>query len=61
MCACHTHRESHGLPGKIHISGAAYQRIVDKHKYAVRERGNIAVKGRGKMTVGVSCTKANAG
>ncbi|KAG2499523.1 hypothetical protein HYH03_002469 [Edaphochlamys debaryana] len=42
--------ESHGLPGKIHISGAAYARIVDKHKYAVRERGNIAVKGRGNMT-----------
>ncbi|GFR46278.1 hypothetical protein Agub_g7832 [Astrephomene gubernaculifera] len=42
--------ESHGLPGKIHISAAAYARIVDKHKYAVRERGNIAVKGRGNMT-----------
>ncbi|PNH09361.1 Guanylate cyclase soluble subunit beta-2, partial [Tetrabaena socialis] len=42
--------ESHGLPGKIHISGAAYNRIVDKHKYAVRERGNITVKGRGNMT-----------
>ncbi|PNW71315.1 hypothetical protein CHLRE_16g649050v5 [Chlamydomonas reinhardtii] len=42
--------ESHGLPGKIHISGASYARIVDKHKYRVRERGNIAVKGRGNMT-----------
>ncbi|KXZ51386.1 hypothetical protein GPECTOR_12g348 [Gonium pectorale] len=42
--------ESHGLPGKIHISGESYNRIVDKHKYAVRERGNIAVKGRGNMT-----------
>ncbi|EFJ46683.1 guanylyl and adenylyl cyclase family member [Volvox carteri f. nagariensis] len=42
--------ESHGLPGKIHISEAAYNRIVDKDKYAVRERGNIAVKGRGNMT-----------
>ncbi|GLC52309.1 hypothetical protein PLESTB_000607500 [Pleodorina starrii] len=42
--------ESHGLPGKIHISEAAYLRIVEKEKYAVRERGNIAVKGRGNMT-----------
>ncbi|GIL96581.1 hypothetical protein Vretimale_2365 [Volvox reticuliferus] len=41
--------ESHGLPGKIHISDASYNRIMEREKYAVRERGNITVKGRGNM------------
>ncbi|GLI69453.1 hypothetical protein VaNZ11_014066 [Volvox africanus] len=41
--------ESHGVPGKIHISDASYNRTIDKDRYAVRERGNINVKGRGNM------------
>lgn len=41
--------ESHGLPGKIHISAASYSQIRDKGKYATKERGSIQVKGKGLM------------
>ena len=43
--------ESHGLPGKIHISAASYHRITSKGKYATKERGSIQVKGKGLMQV----------
>lgn len=43
--------ESHGLPGKIHISAASYQHIDKKAKYATKERGSIQVKGKGLMQV----------
>lgn len=43
--------ESHGLPGMIHISASAYNRIVDKSAFAIRPRGTIEVKGKGAMTV----------
>ncbi len=44
--------ESHGLPGHIHISAATYDAIRDKDRFAIRERGVIAVKGKGDMRVG---------
>ena len=46
--------ESHGLPGQIHISAAAYACIKDKAGFAIRERGTIAVKGKGNMVVGAA-------
>ena len=41
--------ESHGVPGEVHISAAAYACISDKAKYAITERGRVLVKGKGKM------------
>ncbi|HMV81380.1 MAG TPA: adenylate/guanylate cyclase domain-containing protein [Leptospiraceae bacterium] len=39
--------ESSGIPGKIHISESAY--ILLKDKYSFEERGEIEIKGKGKM------------
>ena len=39
--------ESHGKPGKIQITDVTYQLI--KNKFECVERGNIEVKGKGKM------------
>ncbi|KXZ49678.1 hypothetical protein GPECTOR_20g535 [Gonium pectorale] len=43
--------ESHGLPGRIHITAASYARIADRSRFVVSERGCIPVKGRGCMQV----------
>ena len=39
--------ESHGVPGRIHISNATYELI--NHKFVCERRGSIEVKGKGKM------------
>jgi class 3 adenylate cyclase len=40
--------ESHGLPGAIHVTERAYERLRDR--YDLRQRGTIEVKGKGPMT-----------
>ncbi|XP_030633881.1 guanylate cyclase soluble subunit beta-2-like [Chanos chanos] len=40
--------ESHGLPDKIHLSPTAYEALRDKG-FEMEERGEIEVKGKGKM------------
>ncbi|XP_070802369.1 guanylate cyclase soluble subunit beta-2-like [Pituophis catenifer annectens] len=40
--------ESHGVPNKIHLSGSVYQCLKEK-KFDIKERGEIDVKGKGKM------------
>ncbi|KAM6199122.1 LOW QUALITY PROTEIN: guanylate cyclase soluble subunit beta-2-like [Sarcoramphus papa] len=40
--------ESHGVPSKIHLSSSAYQCLKYKN-FEVTERGEIEVKGKGKM------------
>ncbi|XP_051870402.1 guanylate cyclase soluble subunit beta-2-like [Pristis pectinata] len=40
--------ESHGLPGKIHLSATA-NRALQKKGFEIVERGAITVKGKGKM------------
>ena len=39
--------ENHGLPGRIQVTGATYERL--KYNYVLEERGAIAVKGKGEM------------
>jgi urea transport system substrate-binding protein len=39
--------ESNGLPGKIQVTGATYERL--KEQFIFEERGKIAVKGKGEM------------
>lgn len=39
--------ESHGLPGEIHLSRSTRDRLGDR--YAVESRGEIEVKGKGKL------------
>ena len=39
--------ESNGLPGKIQVTAATYERV--KEQFVFEERGNIAVKGKGTM------------
>ncbi|XP_058526800.1 guanylate cyclase soluble subunit beta-2-like isoform X2 [Ochotona princeps] len=41
--------ESHGLPGKVHLSPTAY-RALENQGFEIIERGEIEVKGKGKMT-----------
>ncbi|XP_067102758.1 guanylate cyclase soluble subunit beta-2-like [Osmerus mordax] len=41
--------ESHGLPNKIHLSPSVFQALYDKG-FLLQERGEIEVKGKGKMT-----------
>ncbi len=40
--------ESHGLPGRIQVTGLTYRRL--QHLYAFEERGTIDVKGLGRVT-----------
>jgi class 3 adenylate cyclase len=40
--------ESHGLPGRIQVTGETHRRL--KHRYAFEERGTIDVKGLGRVT-----------
>jgi class 3 adenylate cyclase len=39
--------ESQGMPGKIQVTKATYERLKDK--YSFERRGAIAVKGKGEM------------
>jgi class 3 adenylate cyclase len=41
--------ESHGLPGEIQVSEAAYAAL--RERYALEPRGTIKVKGKGEMAV----------
>ncbi|ESO93123.1 hypothetical protein LOTGIDRAFT_119983, partial [Lottia gigantea] len=41
--------ESHGLPGRIHLSPTTYHSLADSN-FLFKERGEINVKGKGKMT-----------
>ncbi|XP_008579863.1 PREDICTED: guanylate cyclase soluble subunit beta-2-like [Galeopterus variegatus] len=41
--------ESHGLPDKVHLSPTAY-RALENQGFVITERGEIEVKGKGKMT-----------
>ncbi|XP_036599802.1 guanylate cyclase soluble subunit beta-2-like [Trichosurus vulpecula] len=41
--------ESHGLPDKVHLSPNAYS-ALQNHGFEIVERGEIEVKGKGKMT-----------
>jgi class 3 adenylate cyclase len=40
--------ESHGVPGKIHVTTATYERL--REQYLLEKRGVIPVKGKGEMT-----------
>lgn len=40
--------ESHGEPGKVHVSEAVYQKL--KNTYIFQERGTIEIKGKGQMS-----------
>ena len=40
--------ESHGLPGAIQVTEHAYERL--RHRYELRRRGTIEIKGREPMT-----------
>jgi len=40
--------ESHGVPGKIQVTSATYERL--RERYIFEERGSIQVKGKGEMT-----------
>jgi PAS domain S-box-containing protein len=40
--------ESHGIPGKIHVTTATYERLQEQ--YLFEKRGVIQVKGKGEMT-----------
>ncbi|KAM4694359.1 guanylate cyclase soluble subunit beta-2-like [Discoglossus pictus] len=40
--------ESHGVPNKIHLSPSAYRSLKDK-EFEISARGEIEVKGKGKM------------
>ena len=39
--------ESHGEPGKIHLSGVTYDLLKDKYNFS--SRGKIKIKGKGEM------------
>ncbi len=40
--------ESHGLPGAIQVTEHAYERL--RHRYELRRRGTIEIKGKDPMT-----------
>ena len=39
--------ESHGVPGRIQVTEAAYQRL--RHVYRFEDRGEMEVKGKGRI------------
>ncbi|XP_069059630.1 guanylate cyclase soluble subunit beta-2-like [Pleurodeles waltl] len=41
--------ESHGVPDKIHLSPTSFRALENQH-FEIAERGEIEVKGKGKMT-----------
>ena len=40
--------ESSGVPGKIQVTEATYERLKERYKF--EKRGQVDVKGRGEMT-----------
>ena len=40
--------ESQGVPGKIQVTAATYEKL--RNKYLFEERGAIAIRGKGEMT-----------
>jgi class 3 adenylate cyclase len=40
--------ESHGVPGRIQVTAATYERL--RHAYRFETRGPVSVKGKGEMT-----------
>jgi len=40
--------ESHGLPGKVHVTEATYERLRDR--FDLEPRGEVDIKGKGRMT-----------
>ncbi|XP_045165881.1 guanylate cyclase soluble subunit beta-2-like isoform X5 [Mercenaria mercenaria] len=42
--------ESHGAPGRIHLSPTTFKNLQESKDYSFRCRGEIDVKGKGKMT-----------
>ena len=40
--------ESHALPGTIQVTERAYERL--RHRFELRQRGTVDVKGKGPMT-----------
>jgi class 3 adenylate cyclase len=51
--------ESHGIPGRIQVSEATYQRL--RGRFAFEERGVIDVKGKGSMHTYLLLARAGAG
>uniref|UniRef100_A0A8D1XG31 guanylate cyclase n=1 Tax=Sus scrofa TaxID=9823 RepID=A0A8D1XG31_PIG len=51
--------ESHGLPNKVHLSPTAY-RALENQGFEIKERGEIEVKGKGKMTTYFLIRNVNA-
>ena len=41
--------ESHGVPGRIHLSDAAAAAIARPERFKLEPRGSIAIKGKGEM------------
>ena len=39
--------ESHGLPGRIQVAAATYERLRDRYRF--EERGEIEIKGKGQL------------
>jgi adenylate cyclase len=39
--------ESHGVPGRIHVSAATFELLEES--FLLEERGKISVKGKGEM------------
>ncbi|UCE63415.1 MAG: hypothetical protein JSU59_11220, partial [Nitrospirota bacterium] len=42
--------ESHGIPGEIQISQSTYDLIRQEGEFKIEPRGEISVKGKGRMT-----------
>jgi len=42
--------ESHGVPGCVHLSDAAFQRLRRPEEHGVQCRGVVHIKGLGPMT-----------
>jgi class 3 adenylate cyclase len=40
--------ESSGIPGEIQVTSAVYERL--KQNFTFKKRGDIEIKGKGKMT-----------
>jgi class 3 adenylate cyclase len=39
--------ESSGLPGRIQVTAATYERLRDRYRF--EERGDVEVKGKGRL------------
>lgn len=49
--------ESHGLPGQIQVSSTTYQQL--RHRYLLKRRDEVAIKGKGVMTTYLLLGKKN--